>query len=252
MVLLALGVTNCSKEQVNTESILFTTRSLTQEQSAFIESAKRTVAEYAVSNRDVTDPTNLSNALEYVGHYVQNFFITMNQSEIANPSASFAAYKQKAETLLASQPSSFSLSSTLDISSPFFQEIRDLIMVSSGNSGAVVELKAWENVLANTTILTELERTALIGLATMMKYTVSHIAEEGIVIGSIVYNDDNMPQGYWDCFSSVWEDAIGDNMGVLTNYQQPATKLTSCISLPGTLIVSIIDGAFTAAQDPGC
>jgi hypothetical protein len=222
-------------------------RSLTSEEQCFINESILLVRENSANARDLVDVENLNNEFEYIGVYIQGMLRFISQDEILNPSNSKEEYLSKFTLYQENNPVSFDLNENLDLNSPLFSELQTLIKNSYTRdidfNAAISELKSWEDIISETTLLDDLQKQSLIGFTTILKYVKATIFLEGVVVG-----DETLPAQSWcswcDCFDRTFDTAAQDNLSVLTNTNSPVLMVGAWRGLPGTLAWGVGDAIY--------
>jgi hypothetical protein len=204
----------------------------------------------SLENRTVLDPVNLQNAFEYLGQNVQSTISQVNQLEIEMPSTSKDEYVNRFESTFVSNVEDFSFLESLNVNSPFYSELSELILIIAKQEDlflSVEQLKILESALVQSTLLSELEKQGLVKMTTILKYFRYEIASQGVVVGSLTIGPED--RGFWDCFDRTFDDTAQENLSVLANFDSPVLQAFAWRTLPATLGVGLGDAIYHSVVD---
>lgn len=222
----------------------------TLDKKEFIINLTESFNKTSISDRSVIDPENLNNQMDDFGVYFKEMFLEVNSSETVNPSFTREQYLSKYETYLANNPSPFNLSSFVSTDFEFYRDL--FLVVKSSSQGidpvlAVEQIKVFEDIINDTSLLTELEKSYLLTFSSFLKYVRATFHSEEIIVGDIVIGIDDF--GFWDCFDDVFMETTEKNLGVLGDTDSPVLMVAAWIGFPVTVTASVGDAVYQGITD---
>jgi hypothetical protein len=248
----SLTFNSCSKEELVEAQSPVEFRKINQNESEFLEFAKRELSSVTVAERDIIDPKNLDNFMDEFGKSFESMIIHLNESEAANPSATKEQYLAKVTAYQLANPMNQDLMVFVNPGTEFYGVIATLVKETGSKEDAalaVAQLKSLESLLKDSELLSELEKTYLLALSASLKYTRSTIKNYGLQISEV--NTNAFTAARMSCFDRVFLDTAEDGFSVLADYEnRPVQMVVAWIGFPALTGAVLADSFFNAIT--GC
>lgn len=238
VVVISFSFHTCSEKQDEVSAPTSTEAKLAQAQLKFLTEIRQGVNSTVLPKSGVVVPENINNFMDYFGEYYKTMLIHVNQLEAITPSQNEEQYLNLFNSYMDQHPVDFDFMDFVVPSSPFFADLAEIILVINNDDAnlSIQQLKNFENILVETSLLTELEKEGLLALSAHRKYVLSAISSIGLVVGGTVFDPVvDEPSAFWSCFDNEFNWAAGDCMEVLVNYDEPVLMGFAWSGLPGTL-----------------
>ncbi|MFN2423748.1 MAG: hypothetical protein ABR572_08230 [Cryomorphaceae bacterium] len=215
---------------------------LSKNQLELINNINENISSVVVEKTGTIDPQNLNNTMDDFGLYFQDMLEYINEDEAISPSANEAEYKQKYTDYLNINAFDYDFMDIVIEDYQFYGELADIIktMNSENPDLTIAQLKAFEDMIAETTLLTDLEKESLLAFSSLRKFTIATIKEQGIVAMGQELNHEDLI--VFSCFEDEFNASVGECVEVFSDWTSPFTMLAAHASMPITMGACIADG----------
>lgn len=217
---------------------------LNTEQQLFIGELTKQIHETKLPKSSTINPENLNNFMDGFGMYFRDMLVAVNQSERQLPSQNQIEYSEKWENYLNDNPILYDFGDFIVTDWEFYAAMADIIRtINDENSQLTVEqLKTFENIVAQTALLTDIEKEGLLALTAFRKYTLATITLTGITVGDIVI----LPDQVSNCWEVAFEASAQECLSVLVDTENAVSMVMAWVFFPGTASVCLGNAAWVA------
>ncbi len=213
---------------------------LSKDQLELINIINQKTTSVTAEKSGTIDPENLNNVMDDFGLYFRDMLEFINQDEATSPSATAEEYTQKYTNYLDDNPFDYDFMDLVIEDYTFYGELADIVRTlnSEDPNLTIAQLKAFEDIVAETTLLTDLEKESLLAFSSLRKFAIATIEEQGIT----AMGEEITPEDLSWCFEDEFNIYVGDCLRVLNNYEEPFQMVASWVGLPVTVGACFGDG----------
>lgn len=208
-----------------------------------IERITTALTETDLPKSGTIDARNLNNFMDGFGQYFEGMLVSINQSEASNPSNTEAEYVSRFSEYLVAHPIEYDFTDFVCQDQDFFGQLAEIVRTLDAGSAAltVEQLRILENILAETTLISDLEKEALLALTSFRKFVIATIEVNGLVVmGDTI----DSPSPMMSCFEAEFDAAFEECTQVLVDTDSPFSMFGSWVTLPQTLTRCIGDATW--------
>ncbi len=182
------------------------------------------------------------------GLYYEGMLTTINQLERATPSSNDSEYVGRYETYMTQNLIPYDFMDFVIDDFEFYAELADIIRTLNSSDPALTvgQIIVVEDIIAETTLLTDLEKAGLLAFASLRKFVIATAAKQGVVVmGDVLAPGD----ARLNCFDMAFSIHMSECVTVFTDFDNPVLMGFAWAGMPAAMTGCIGNSTYRAIRD---